>query len=174
MARGILPPDARSGWQASQYWFHPVLLGVAVNDRIRGAIVALSGVSWRRKARGLFISIPTIFVLNAFRNAGIVWLHVTYPDWRWLGLDIFDFAHSYAAKGGQPRGYVRHGAGPVRPPAGAARPCDEDHRVAIEAGFIWILVARRSCRTGACHAPMRTPSSPSMPPSPGQNRQRNR
>ena len=63
-----------------------------------GAIVALSGVSWRRKARGLFISIPTIFVLNAFRNAGIVWLHVTYPDWRWLGLDIFDFAHSYAAK----------------------------------------------------------------------------
>ena len=63
-----------------------------------GAIVALSGVSWKRKARGLFISIPTIFVLNAFRNAGIVWLHVSYPDWRWLGLDIFDFAHSYAAK----------------------------------------------------------------------------
>ena len=63
-----------------------------------GAIVALSDVSWKRKARGLFIAVPTIFVLNAFRNAGIVWLHVSYTDWRWLGLDIFEFAHSYAAK----------------------------------------------------------------------------
>ena len=63
-----------------------------------GAIIALSDVGWKRKARGLFISIPTIFVLNAFRNAGIVWLHVTYTDWMWLGMDIFEFAHSYAAK----------------------------------------------------------------------------
>jgi len=63
-----------------------------------GAIVALSGVSWKRKARGLFIAVPTIFILNAFRNAGIVWLHVNYQDWRWLGMDIFEFAHSYAAK----------------------------------------------------------------------------
>ena len=107
----------------------------------------------------MFISIPTIFVLNAFRNAGIVWLHVTYPDWRWLGLDIFDFAHSYAAKVAS-LGRCSSWRWPCSTSCRSARPCDGDHRVAIKAGFIWILVARRSCRTGACHAPMRTPSSP--------------
>ena len=63
-----------------------------------GAIVALSSVHWKRRARALFIAIPTIHILNVFRNAGIVWLTDTYPEWSLSGMGIFDFAHSYAAK----------------------------------------------------------------------------
>ena len=39
--------------------------------------------------------------LNAFRNAGIVWLSDTYSGWRLFpgsDIDMFDFTHSYAAK----------------------------------------------------------------------------
>ncbi|MBI87814.1 MAG: archaeosortase A [Euryarchaeota archaeon] len=63
-----------------------------------GAIVALSSVHWKRRARALIIAVPTIHVLNVFRNAGIVWLTDTYPQWSLAGMNIFDFAHSYAAK----------------------------------------------------------------------------
>ena len=66
-----------------------------------GAIVALSSVSWKRRMRGLIISIPTIFVLNVFRNVGIVWLTVTYVNWTLFAgsdIDMFNFTHSYAAK----------------------------------------------------------------------------
>ena len=63
-----------------------------------GAIVALQNVSWNRRIRGLLISIPTIHILNTFRNAGIVWLTDSYRNWQFLGLDMFDFSHSYAAK----------------------------------------------------------------------------
>lgn len=63
-----------------------------------GAIVALQTVSWNRRLRGLLISVPTIHILNTFRNAGIVWLSDTYQTWQFMGLSMFDFAHSYAAK----------------------------------------------------------------------------
>jgi len=63
-----------------------------------GAIGALSSVSWKRRARGLLIALPTIYVLNMFRNAGIVWLTEIYPNWSLLGIEMFDFTHSYAAK----------------------------------------------------------------------------
>jgi len=63
-----------------------------------GAIVALSSVHWKRRARALMIAIPTIHILNVFRNAGIVWLTDTYVNWAFMGMGIFDFAHSYAAK----------------------------------------------------------------------------
>jgi len=63
-----------------------------------GAIVALDSVSWNRRIRGLIIAIPTIFILNVFRNVGIVWLTETYPSWSLLGINMFDFTHSYAAK----------------------------------------------------------------------------
>ncbi len=63
-----------------------------------GAIVALRTVDWKRRARALFIAVPTIHVLNSFRNAGIVWLTDSYPDWSFMGIEMFDFAHSYAAK----------------------------------------------------------------------------
>lgn len=64
-----------------------------------GAIVALQTVSWNRRMRGLLISVPTIHILNTFRNAGIVWLSDTYRTWEFMGLSMFDFSHSYAAKG---------------------------------------------------------------------------
>lgn len=63
-----------------------------------GAIVALQTVSWNRRIRGLLISVPTIHILNTFRNAGIVWLSDTYRTWEFMGMGMFDFAHSYAAK----------------------------------------------------------------------------
>lgn len=63
-----------------------------------GAIGALSSVSWKRRARGLLIALPTIYALNMFRNAGIVWLTETYPEWSLMGIGMFDFTHSYAAK----------------------------------------------------------------------------
>ena len=63
-----------------------------------GAIGALSSVSLKRRLRGLLIALPTIHVLNVFRNAGIVWLADTYHNWSFMGIDIFDFSHSYAAK----------------------------------------------------------------------------
>mgnify|MGYP000055924714 FL=1 len=65
-----------------------------------GAIVALSSVPWNRRMRALFIALPTIHVLNVFRNAGIVWLTDNYVGWTFMGLGMFDFTHSYAAKFG--------------------------------------------------------------------------
>ena len=63
-----------------------------------GAIVALSRVDWSRRLRALMIALPTIHVLNVFRNAGIVWLTDNYTDWTVFGMEMFEFAHSYAAK----------------------------------------------------------------------------
>ena len=63
-----------------------------------GAIVALNSVHWKRRARALLIAVPTIHILNVFRNAGIVWLTDTYREWSLFGIGMFDFAHSYAAK----------------------------------------------------------------------------
>ena len=50
-----------------------------------GAIVALSSVHWKRRARALMIAIPTIHILNVFRNAGIVWLTDAYGTWTLFG-----------------------------------------------------------------------------------------
>ena len=63
-----------------------------------GAIFALRSASWKRRVRALLIVLPTIHVLNVFRNAGIVWLSDTYVNWTFLGIGMFDFTHSYAAK----------------------------------------------------------------------------
>ncbi len=65
-----------------------------------GALIALKKTPWKLRARGLFITIPLIHILNVFRNAGIIYLDMTYRDWHWLGMGMFDFAHSYAAKVG--------------------------------------------------------------------------
>ena len=65
-----------------------------------GAIVALGSVEWSRRIRALFIAIPTIHVLNVFRNTGIVWLTDNYTEWSFLGMEMFEFSHSYAAKFG--------------------------------------------------------------------------
>ena len=63
-----------------------------------GALAAIRTAKLRRRIRAFIVTIPTIFVLNTFRNAGIVWLHSTYPNWELLGVTMFDFAHSYASK----------------------------------------------------------------------------
>ena len=64
-----------------------------------GAIVAVRNSPWQRKARALLITIPLIHILNVFRNAGIIWMHVEYnSNWSLNGLNIFDFGHAYAAK----------------------------------------------------------------------------
>ena len=65
-----------------------------------GALVALRGVSWRLKGRAFMVTLPVIHVLNVFRNAGIIYLDMEYRDWHWMGMGMFDFAHSYAAKFG--------------------------------------------------------------------------
>ncbi|MEE2747259.1 MAG: archaeosortase A [Candidatus Thermoplasmatota archaeon] len=64
-----------------------------------GAIVAVQNSPWKRRARALLVSIPVVFVLNVFRNAGIIWLVVTYgATWELFGLGVYDFSHAYAAK----------------------------------------------------------------------------
>ena len=64
-----------------------------------GAIVAVRGSPWQRRARALMITIPLIHILNVFRNAGIIWMHVEYhAQWNLNGMNIFDFGHAYAAK----------------------------------------------------------------------------
>ena len=65
-----------------------------------GAIAALRA-PWRRSMRALLVAIPTIHMLNVFRNAGIIWLQQRYASsFRLWGLDMFDFSHSYVAKAG--------------------------------------------------------------------------
>ena len=62
-----------------------------------GAIVALNSVHWKRRARALFIAIPTIHILNVFRNANsLAYRYISRMES--CGNRIFDFAHSYAAK----------------------------------------------------------------------------
>ena len=63
-----------------------------------GSEMCIRDSDWNRRMRALLIAIPTIHVLNTFRNAGIVWLTDSYPDWTFMGIEMFDFAHSYAAK----------------------------------------------------------------------------
>jgi len=64
-----------------------------------GAVVAVRNAPWKRRIRALILIIPLIHILNVFRNAGIIWLHIEYNGiWDWNGLNIFDFSHAYAAK----------------------------------------------------------------------------
>ncbi|MEC7634834.1 MAG: hypothetical protein VYD58_00380, partial [Candidatus Thermoplasmatota archaeon] len=37
-------------------------------------------------------------VLNVFRNAGLIWMHMTYTEWTFWGLSVFEFGHSYVAR----------------------------------------------------------------------------
>ena len=62
-----------------------------------GAISVLD-ISWRKRIRALFIALSLIHILNLFRNAGLIWLQMGYPDWRWMNLTIFEFGHAYASR----------------------------------------------------------------------------
>ncbi len=52
-----------------------------------------------RKLKALAISVPTIYFLNLFRNAGIVYGY-RVQGWTMFGLGSFEFMHSYVAKTG--------------------------------------------------------------------------
>ena len=62
-----------------------------------GAISVLD-IGWKKRVRALFISLSLIHILNLFRNAGLIWLQMGYPDWRWMNLTIFEFGHAYASR----------------------------------------------------------------------------
>ena len=62
-----------------------------------GAIAVLD-LSWKRRVRALLLILPTIHVLNVFRNAGLIWMHMTYTEWTFWGLSVFEFGHSYVAR----------------------------------------------------------------------------
>ena len=62
-----------------------------------GAIAVLD-LSWKKRIRALLLILPTIHLLNVFRNAGLIWMHMTYTQWSLWGLSVFEFGHSYAAR----------------------------------------------------------------------------
>jgi len=62
-----------------------------------GAISVLD-IDWRKRVRALFIALSLIHILNLFRNAGLIWLQMGYPNWRWMNLSIFEFGHAYASR----------------------------------------------------------------------------
>ena len=62
-----------------------------------GAISVLE-IDWRKRVRALFIALSLIHILNLFRNAGLIWLQLGYPDWRWMNLSVFEFGHAYASR----------------------------------------------------------------------------
>jgi archaeosortase A (PGF-CTERM-specific) len=62
-----------------------------------GAISVLE-IDWRKRVRALFIALSLIHILNLFRNAGLIWLQMGYPDWRWMNLSVFEFGHAYASR----------------------------------------------------------------------------
>ena len=62
-----------------------------------GAISVLD-IDWKKRIRALFVALSLIHILNLFRNAGLIWLQMVYPDWIWMNLSIFEFGHAYAAR----------------------------------------------------------------------------
>ena len=55
-----------------------------------GAIGVLD-LSWKKRIRALLLILPTIHLLNLFRNAGLIWMHMTYTEWSFWGLSVFEF-----------------------------------------------------------------------------------
>lgn len=62
-----------------------------------GAIATLD-LDWRKRVRALLLVIPVIHLLNLFRNAGLIWMHLTYTQWDLWGMSVFDFGHTYVAR----------------------------------------------------------------------------
>ena len=62
-----------------------------------GAISVLD-IDCRKRVRALFIALSLIHILNLFRNAGLIWLQMGYPEWQWMNLSIFEFGHAYASR----------------------------------------------------------------------------
>jgi len=62
-----------------------------------GAISTLD-LDWRKRVRALLLVVPVIHLLNLFRNAGLIWMHLTYTQWDLWGMSVFDFGHTYVAR----------------------------------------------------------------------------
>jgi archaeosortase A (PGF-CTERM-specific) len=62
-----------------------------------GAISVLD-IDRKRRIRALLFTIPIIHILNLFRNAGLIWMHISYEGWEYLGMSMFEFGHSYASR----------------------------------------------------------------------------
>ena len=62
-----------------------------------GAISVLE-LSWKKRIRALLLIVPLIHLLNVFRNAGLIWMHMTYTQWNLWGMSVFEFGHSYVAR----------------------------------------------------------------------------
>ena len=98
--------------EMSEYSFHTELLvngePIYINfvlacTAIQSMIIFVGAISvldmgWKKRVRALFISLSLIHILNLFRNAGLIWLQMGYPDWRWMNLTIFEFGHAYASR----------------------------------------------------------------------------
>ena len=62
-----------------------------------GAISVLN-LSLKKRIQVLFLIIPFIHIMNVFRNAGLIWMHMTYTNWTFYGLSVFEFGHTYVAR----------------------------------------------------------------------------
>ena len=62
-----------------------------------GAISVLD-LSWKRRVRALLLILPLIHLLNLFRNAGLIWMHMNYTHWDFWGMSVFEFGHTYVAR----------------------------------------------------------------------------
>ena len=62
-----------------------------------GAISVLD-LPWKKRLRALLLVVPLIHVLNVFRNAGLIWMHMTYTQWDLWGMSVFEFGHTYVAR----------------------------------------------------------------------------
>lgn len=61
-----------------------------------GAIASLRADA-KRKWIGYAMTVPTVYVLNLFRNAGIVYGYIDL-EWAMFGMDPFEWMHSYVGK----------------------------------------------------------------------------
>ena len=62
-----------------------------------GAISVLD-LPWKKRLRALLLVVPLIHVLNVFRNAGLIWMHMNYTQWDLWGMSVFEFGHTYVAR----------------------------------------------------------------------------
>ena len=62
-----------------------------------GAISVLN-LSRKKRIQVLFLIVPFIHIMNIFRNAGLIWMHMTYTEWTFYGLSVFEFGHTYVAR----------------------------------------------------------------------------
>ncbi len=61
--------------------------------------IAFTKATPKRKWKAYAISVPTIYILNLLRNAGIVYGY-RVKGWSMFGIESFEFMHSYIAKTG--------------------------------------------------------------------------